>query len=93
MTQKEKGKYIGLGGAILVHVALIAFLICAGFIVPVPAEEGGMPVMLGEVSEAWGTADPSLVDVDVMPEEAEPLPAAAVEPEILNQEVAETAAV
>ena len=65
MTQKEKGKYIGLGGAILVHVALIAFLICAGFIVPVPAEEGGMPVMLGEVPDAWGTADPSLVDVEL----------------------------
>ena len=92
MTQKEKGKYIGLGGAILVHVALIAFLICAGFIVPVPAEEGGMPVMLGEVSEAWGTADPSLVDVDVMPEEAEPLPEEAVEQEIMTQELEETVA-
>ena len=86
MTQKEKGKYIGLGGAILVHVALIAFLICAGLIVPVPAEAGGMLGMLGEVAEAWGTADPSLVDVDGMPEEAEPIPEDAFEREIMPPE-------
>lgn len=92
MTQKEKGKYIGLGGALLVHVVLIVFLLWAGFIVPAPAEEGGMPVMLGEVPDAWGTADPSLVDVDVMPEETEPLPQETSEQEIMTQDMEETVA-
>lgn len=92
MTQKEKGKYIGMGGALLVHVALIVFLIVAGFIVPAPAEEEGMPVMLGEVPEAGGTADPSLVEVDVMPGETEPLSKESVEQEIMTQNLEETVA-
>ena len=92
MTQKEKGKYIGVGGALLVHVVLIVFLIWAGFIVPAPAEEEGMPVMLGEVPEAWGLADPSLVDVDVMSEVVESLSQEAVEQEIITQDMEETVA-
>ena len=92
MTQKEKGKYIGVGGALLVHVVLIVFLIWAGFIVPAPAEEEGMPVMLGEVPEAWGLADPSLVDVDVMSEVVKSLSQEAVEQEIITQDMEETVA-
>lgn len=90
MTQKEKGKYVGLTGAVLVHVALIVFLIWAGFVVPAPAEEGGMPVMLGEVPDAWGQADPSLVDVDVMPEEAAPQD--PTDQDLMTQDMEETVA-
>lgn len=92
MNQKEKGKYIGLTGALLVHVAVIVFLIWAGFVVPAPAEEGGMPVMLGEVPDAWGQADPSLVDVDVMPEQAVPQPQEPADQDLMTQDMEETVA-
>lgn len=68
VNQKKKGKYIGMAGALVVHVAIIALLILVGFTLPEPSEEGGVPVMLGEVPDALGAADPSLVKVDVMPE-------------------------
>ena len=69
MDRKKKGKYVGLAGALLVHVVVIALLILVGFTLPEQSEEGGVPVMMGEVPDAWGAADPSLVEVDVMPEE------------------------
>ena len=72
MNRKKKGKYIGLAGALLVHVVVIALLILVGFTLPEQSEEGGVPVMMGEVPDAWGAADPSLVEVDVMPEETAP---------------------
>lgn len=61
VDQKKKGKYIGMLGALLVHVVFIAFLILVVFTVPRSSEEDGMPVMLGEVPDASGLADPSLV--------------------------------
>lgn len=96
MTNRKKGKYIGLTGAVLVHVCLLLFLLWAGFAVPVPPDEGGMPVMLGEVPEAGGLADPSLVEVETMPEEVatpEPEVTEPVEQEMLTQEVEETVAI
>ena len=48
VNQKKKGKYIGMAGALVVHVAIIALLILVGFTPPEPSEEGGVPVMLGE---------------------------------------------
>lgn len=72
VNRKKKGKYIGMAGALVVHVAIIALLILVGFTPPEPSEEGGVPVMLGEVPDALGAADPSLVKVDVMPEETAP---------------------
>ena len=92
MTQKEKGKYIGVVGALLVHVALLVFLIAVGFIVPAPAAEGGMPVVLGEVPQAGGMDDPSLVEVDVMPEEVAPEIPDATEQVFLTQDMEETVA-
>lgn len=85
MNQKKKGKYIGLAGALLVHVVVIALLILVGFTLPEQSEEGGVPVMMGETSDAWGVADPSLVEVETMPEEAEQ--------EMLTQEDEETVAI
>ena len=85
MNRKKKGKYIGLAGALLVHVVVIALLILVGFTLPEQSEEGGVPVMMGEMPDAWGAADPSLVEVETMPEEAEQ--------EMLTQEDEETVAI
>lgn len=70
MDRNKKGERIGALGALLVHVAVIALLILVSFKVPQPDEDaGGIPVMMGSVDAAHGFDDPSLVDVDVMPEE------------------------
>ena len=93
MNQKKKGKYIGLAGALLVHVVVIALLILVGFTLPEQSEEGGVPVMMGETSDAWGAADPSLVEVETMPEEAAPEVPEEAEQEMLTQEDEETVAI
>lgn len=93
MNQKEKGKYIGIAGALLVHVFFIALLLLVGFTLPEQSEEGGVPVMLGEVPDALGTADPSLVEVDVIPEEVAPQPQETVEQDMITQESEETVAI
>lgn len=93
MDQKKKGKYIGMVGALLVHVAFIALLILVGFTLPEQSEEGGVPVMLGEVPDALGSADPSLVKVDVMPEEVAPEVQETVEQDMITQEDEETVAI
>ena len=93
VNRKKKGKYIGMAGALVVHVAIIALLILVGFTPPEPSEEGGIPVMLGEVPDALGAADPSLVKVDVMPEETAPQVQETVEQDIITQETEETVAI
>ena len=60
---------------------------------PEQSEEGGVPVMMGEVPDAWGAADPSLVEVDVMPEETAPEMPEEVEQDMLTQEEEETVAI
>lgn len=90
MDQKKKGKYVGMVGALLVHVAIIALLILVGLAMPKPSEEDGIPVMLGEVPDALGDADPSLVKVDVMPEEVAPDVQEPTEQDIITQEDEET---
>lgn len=96
VNQKKKAKYVGMAGALLVHVALILLLWLVGFTVPQQQEEGGVPVLLGEVAQSAGTLDPSLVEVDVMPDETapaeEPVPE-SVEQDLLTQEVEETVAI
>ena len=82
-----------MAGALVVHVAIIALLILVGFTPPEPSEEGGVPVMLGEVPDALGAADPSLVKVDVMPEETAPQVQETVEQDIITQETEETVAI
>ena len=93
MNRKKKGKYIGLAGALLVHVVVIALLILVGFTLPEQSEEGGVPVMMGETPDAWGVADPSLVEVETMPEEAAPEMPEEAEQEMLTQEDEETVAI
>lgn len=93
MNPKKKGKYIGMVGALLVHVAFILLLILVGFTLPEQLEEEGMPVMLGEVPDALGSADPSLVKVDVMPEAVAPEVQETVEQDMLTQDDEETVAI
>lgn len=92
MERKKKGKYIGMAGALLVHILFVAFLVLVSFTRPQPEEEDGIPVMLGAVPDAAGNADPSLVDVDVMPEEVAPQPRETTEQDIITQEEEETVA-
>lgn len=88
MNRKKKGEYIGMLGALLVHVAIIALLILVSFTIPNNQEEGGVPVMMGNVGAARGNNNPStLVDVDVLPPEEVPEvePQEAVEQEMITQ--------
>ena len=81
--QRKKGEFVGALGALLVHVAVIALLILVSFTVPQPDEDaGGVPVMLGNVESARGFDDPSLVDVDILPEEPEAPAPAETQPEL-----------
>ena len=43
MDGKKKGEYIGMLGALLVHVAIIALLILVSFTLPNNQDEGGVP--------------------------------------------------
>ena len=69
MNQRQKEKYVGIGGALLVHLCLLLLLFLVGFTIPKPQEEGGVSVMLGEVPDAFGESSPELIEVDVLPEE------------------------
>ena len=75
------------------HVVVIALLILVGFTLPEQSEEGGVPVMMGETPDAWGAADPSLVEVETMPEEAAPEMPEEADQEMLTQEDEETVAI
>lgn len=95
MDRRKKGEYIGALGALLVHVAVIALLILVSFTVPRPDEDaGGVPVMMGNVESARGFDDPSLVDVDVLDEDAaapaETAPELPSEQDLLTQTEEET---
>ena len=93
MTQKQKEKYVGIGGALLVHLCLLLLLFLVGFTIPKPQEEGGVSVMLGEVPDAFGEAAPELIEVDVLAQEAPAQTSEAVEQPLLTQEVEETVAI
>ena len=93
MDRRKKGEYVGALGALLVHVAVIALLILVSFTVPQPDEDaGGIPVMMGNVDAARGFDDPSLVDVDVLDEEApaQTQPELPSEQDLLTQTEEET---
>lgn len=94
MDGKKKGEYIGMLGALLVHVAIIALLILVSFTLPNNQDEGGVPVMMGDVDASLGNYDPStMVDVDVLPPENVPEvvePQETVEQEMITQTEEET---
>ena len=96
MSGKRKGEYVGVLGTLLVHVAIIALLILVSFTVPNNQDEGGVPVMMGDVDVAQGNYDPAtMVDVDVLPPEEVPEvePQETTEQEMITQTDEETVAI
>lgn len=57
-----------MGGTLLVHALLVAFLFLMSFSVPKPQAESGVPVLLGDAWNASKGDASDLVEVDVMPQ-------------------------
>ena len=91
----KKNKVTGLVGTIVLHVVLLLLLLLVAISKPKAQEEGGVPVMLGNMEMAQGNADPyTLTDVDILDEPQlpsevsapEPLPTPPVKTEMITQE-------
>ena len=98
----KKNKITGLVGTLVLHAIVLLLLFLISISKPKAQEEGGVPVMLGNMEMAQGNADPyTLTDVDVldepqMPAEAsvpEPVPETPSETEMITQEDEPTIAV
>ena len=89
-------------GTLVLHVVLLILLFLIAISKPESQEEGGVPVMLGNMEMAQGNADPyTLTDVDILDEPQlptevsvpEPVPTPPVESEMITQEDEPTVAV
>ena len=98
----KKNKVTGLVGTIVLHVVLLLLLLLVAISKPKAQEEGGVPVMLGNMEMAQGNADPyTLTDVDILDEPQlpsevsapEPVPTPPVKTEMITQEDEPTVAV
>lgn len=98
----KRNKITGLVGTLLLHALLLILLFLIAIRTPKAQEEGGIPVMMGDVPMAQGNADPyTLTDVDILEEPelptevAEPVPTPEVETkaELITQEDEPTVAV
>ena len=98
----KKNKITGLVGTLVLHVILLVLLLLIVISKPKAQEEGGVPVMLGNMEMAQGNADPyTLTDVDILDEPQlptemsvpEPVPTPPVESEMITQEDEPTVAV
>ena len=98
----KKNKVTGLVGTLVLHVVLLILLFLIAISKPEVQEEGGVPVMLGNMEMAQGNADPyTLTDVDILNEPQlptevsapEPVPTPPVESEMITQEDEPTIAV
>lgn len=98
----KKNKVTGLVGTLVLHAVLLVLLFLIAISKPKAQEEGGVPVMLGNMEMAQGNADPyTLTDVDILDEPQlptevsapEPVPAPPVESEMITQEDESTVAV
>ena len=98
----KKNKVTGLVGTLVLHVVLLLLLLLVAISKPKPQEEGGVPVMLGNMELAQGNADPyTLTDVDILDEPQlpsevsapEPVPTPPVKAEMITQEDEPTVAV
>ena len=95
-------KITGLVGTIVLHAIVLILLLVLAISKPQAREEGGVPVMLGDMELAHGNADPyQLTEVDILNkpqlpvEEAlpEPLPESPEEVDMITQEDEPTVAV
>lgn len=98
----KKNKVTGWLGTIVLHAVLLVLLFLVSISKPKAQEEGGVPVMLGNMEVAQGSADPyTLTDVDILnePQQStdvsipEPVPTPPVESEMIVQEDEPTVAV
>lgn len=98
----KKNKITGLVGTLVLHAILLALLFLIAIRTPKAMEEGGVPVMLGEVPASQGNADPyTLTDVDILEEpqiptevaKPEPIPEIKTKTELITQEDEPTVAV
>ena len=98
----KKHRITGLIGTLVLHVLVLVFLLLVAISNPKIQEEGGVPVMLGNMEVAQGNADPyTLTDVDIwdepqLPTEPtipEPVPETPVESDMITQEDEPTIAV
>lgn len=98
----KKHKITGLVGTLVLHVLVLILLLLVFVSKPKTQEEGGVPVMLGNMEVAKVDADPyTLTDVDILdepqlPTEAtvpEPVPETPVESDMITQEDEPTIAV
>lgn len=53
VNRKKKGKYIGMAGALVVHVAIIALLILVGFTPPEPRKKAVYPLCWERCPMHW----------------------------------------
>ena len=98
----KKNKVTGWVSTIVLHGVLLLLLWLVVISQPKVQEEGGVPVMLGNMEMAQGNADPyTLTDVDILDEPQlpteqsvpEPVPAPPVKEEMITQEDEPTVAV
>ena len=98
----KKHRITGLIGTLVLHVLVLVFLLLVAISNPKIQEEGGVPVMLGNMEVAQGNADPyTLTDVDILDEPQlsteptipEPVPETPVESDMITQEDEPTIAV
>jgi TonB family protein len=98
----KKHRITGLIGTLVLHVLVLVFLLLVAISKPKLQEEGGVPVMLGNMEVAQGNADPyTLTDVDILdepqlptePTVPEPVPETPVESDMITQEDEPTIAV
>ena len=93
MDRKKKGNLIGILGTIFANGALIVILVLVSFTVPKNEDDGGVPVIMGDVSESQYNYDPkTMVDVDIMeiPAETESTPIESTAEEMITQQDEET---
>ena len=98
----KKNKITGWVGTLVLHAVLLILLLLIAISKPQLQEEGGVPVMLGNMEMAQGNADPyTLTDVDILDEPQlpteqtvpEPVPAPPVKTEMITQDDEPTIAV
>lgn len=99
----KKHRITGIVGTLVLHILLLVLLLLVAISKPKMQEEGGVPVMIGNMEMAQGNADPyTLTDVDVLDEPQLPtetivpdpvIPDNPVEQELITQEDEPTVAV
>ena len=83
----KKNKITGLVGTLVLHAIVLLLLFLVSISKPKAQEEGGVPVMLGNMEMAQGNADPyTLTDVDVLDEPQMPAEASVPEPQEGNSQ-------